>query len=295
VPRSAATKAAASARRSSTPKATTAKGTPAKAAKVSTKKAAPVKAHGAKTAKPSGELAEVGTRYDGVANALKTEIARGDYEIGTKLPTEFELCRRFGVSRSTIRQALAQLELAGVVKRRRGSGTTVVALEPALRYTLSVVSEADILRFASETILEFTEFGAPVSSVDSRRLRLGASGDWRLWRGLRQSTAGGPPLGQASVYVAAPFTGSMKVLGRRTQRAIFDHLAESNGLVISTIEQEITATVIDQAESEALSAAVGTPALSVLRRFISDQRLIEVSETIFPADRFSYEIRLERD
>ncbi len=45
----------------------------------------------------------------------------------------------------------------------------------------------------------------PVSSVDSRRLRLGASGDWRVWRGLRQSTAGGPPLGQASVYVAAPF------------------------------------------------------------------------------------------
>ncbi len=46
----------------------------------------------------------------------------------------------------------------------------------------------------------------------------------------------------------------MKALGRRTQRAIFDHLAESNGLVISTIEQEITATVIDQSESEALNA-----------------------------------------
>jgi GntR family transcriptional regulator len=241
------------------------------------------------------EIGQVGTRYDSVANALKTEIAGGAYEIGTKLPTEFDLCYRFAVSRSTIRQALAQLELAGVVKRRRGSGTTVVALEPALRYTLSVISEADILRFASETILEFTEFGAPVSSVDSRRLRLGAPGDWRVWRGLRQSTAGGPPLGQASVYVALPFTASMKAVGRRTQRAIFDHLAESNGLVISTIEQEITATVIDQSESEALSATAGTPALTVLRRFISDQRLVEVSETIFPADRFSYEIRLERE
>jgi DNA-binding GntR family transcriptional regulator len=230
-----------------------------------------------------------------VANALKAEIAAGAYEVGTKLPTEFELCRRFDVSRSTIRQALAQLELAEVVKRRQGSGTTVVAREPALRYSLSVVSEADILRFASETVLEFTEFGAAVNSVDSRRLRLGAPGDWRVWRGLRQSTAGGPPLGLASVYVVSPFTSSMKSLGRRTQRAIFDHLAEANGLVISTIEQEITATVIDQAESELLGTAAGNPALTVLRRFISDQRLIEVSETIFPADRFSYEIRLERD
>jgi DNA-binding GntR family transcriptional regulator len=244
---------------------------------------------------PAGDITEAGTRYLSVANALKAEIADGAFEVGTKLPTEFELCRRFDVSRSTIRQALAQLELAGVVKRRQGSGTTVVAREPALRYSLSVASEADILRFASETVLEFLESGVPVNSVDSRRLRLGAPGDWRVWRGLRRSTEGGPPLGLASVYVLATLTGSMKSLGRRTQRAIFDHLARSNELVITTIEQEITATVIDEAESEILSVAAGTPALTVLRRFISESRLIEVSETIFPADRFSYEIRLERD
>lgn len=272
VPRPAAKKSATPARRSS-PRPKAAKST--KAATVDT--------------------GEAGTRYLSVANALKEEIVAGMYEVGTKLPTEFELCRRFDVSRSTIRQALAQLELAGVVKRRQGSGTTVVAREPALRYSLSVVSEADILRFASETVLEFTESNAPVNSVDSRRLRLGAPGDWRVWRGLRRSTDGGPPLGLASVYVVAPLTTSMKGLGRRTQRAIFDLLAESNELSITTIEQEITATVIDESESEILSVAAGTPALTVLRRFISESRLIEVSETIFPADRFSYEIRLERD
>jgi GntR family transcriptional regulator len=247
------------------------------------------------TAPERGAITERSTRYISVANALKAEIAAGTYELGTKLPTEFELCRRFDVSRSTIRQALAELESAEVVKRRQGSGTTVVARDPALRYSLSVVSEASILRFATDTVITFAECGAAVSSVDSRRLRLGAPGNWRLWRGARESTAGGLPLGLVSVYVALPFVGSMKLLGRRTHHAIFDHLAKSNDLSISTIEQEVTATVIDQAESELLGTAAGSPALTVLSRFLSDERLIEISETILPADRFSYEIRLERD
>ncbi len=236
-----------------------------------------------------------GTRYSSVADTLKAELAEGKYRIGTKLPTEFELCERFQVSRSTVRQALAELESARLVKRRQGSGTTVVAKEPALRYSLSIATEADILRFASETILNFTDVAASVSSADSRRLRLGAATEWRVWRGLRQATAGGPPLGIAAVYVPAIYTSTMKDLERLPQQAIFDYLAQANSLVVTTIEQEISATVVDDNESAVLETPVGTPALSIMRRFLSGQRLIEVSETIFPSDRFTYEIRLERD
>jgi DNA-binding GntR family transcriptional regulator len=243
----------------------------------------------------SEQAGSVVTRYSSVAHTLKAEIAAGEHSVGTKLPTEYELCRRFDVSRSTVRQALAELESAGLVRRRQGSGTTVVAREPALRYSLSIASEGDILRFASETALEFTEFAAPVSVADSRRLRLGAPGEWRVWRGLRQATPSGLPLGIAAVYIPATYTDTMKKLGKRTQRAIFDYIASAQGLTITAIEQEISATVIDAQESDVLQTPVGTPALSILRRFMSEQRVIEVAETIYPADRFSYEIRLERD
>jgi GntR family transcriptional regulator len=240
-------------------------------------------------------VASVATRYSSVAHTLKAEIASGEYDLGSKLATEFELCHRFDVSRSTVRQALAELESAGLVKRRQGSGTTVVAREPAVRYSLSIASESDILRFASETVLELTEFAAPVSSADSRRLRLGAPSEWRVWRGLRQATASGLPLGIATVYIPAIYTDTMRRLEKRPQRAIFDYIASSQGLVLTAIEQEISATVIDTAESDVLQTPVGTPALSILRRFVCEQRLIEVAETIYPSDRFSYEIRLERD
>lgn len=239
--------------------------------------------------------AAIPTRYSSVAHTLRDEIAAGAYPLGTNLPTEFELCNRFAVSRSTVRQALSELESAGIVKRRQGSGTTVIAREPPLRYSMSVATEADILRFASETALEFTEVCTPVSAADGRRLRLGAPNEWRAWRGLRRSATGGLPLGRATVFVPVVYADAMKSLERRAQHAIFTHIAAANGLTLSVIEQEITATVVDADEAELLQTPVGTPALSIVRRFSSDQGLIEVAETIFPAERFSYDIRLERE
>jgi DNA-binding GntR family transcriptional regulator len=91
------------------------------------------------------------------------------------------------------------------------------------------------------------------------------------------------------------YTDTMKKLEKRTQRAIFDYIASAEGLTLTAIEQEISATVVDAEESDLLHTPVGTPALSILRRFVCVQGLIEVSETIYPSDRFSYEIRLERD
>jgi GntR family transcriptional regulator len=237
----------------------------------------------------------VPTRYSGVADALRTEISAGQFEVGTKIPTEFELCHRFSVSRSTVRQALAELESAGLVKRRQGSGTTVVAREPARRYSLSIATEADILRFASETVLDITEFAVPVGNADSRRLRLGAPNGWRAWRGLRHVASGGLPLGVATIYLPATYTVTMKGLERRPQRAVFDYIASAHSLVVTAIEQEISATIVDADEGEVLQAPTGAPALAIVRRFVSAQGLFEVSETIYPADRFSYEIRLERE
>src|SRR5207253_280318 len=50
---------------------------------------------------------------------------------GERLPSEPSLCRHFGVSRSTVRQALAELELDGLVHRERGRGTFVREPESA--------------------------------------------------------------------------------------------------------------------------------------------------------------------
>ena len=234
-------------------------------------------------------------RYLRVAEALKAEIAAGTYDIGAKLPTEFELCSRYGVSRSTVRQALAELEAVGIARRRQGSGTTVVARSPALRYSLSIATEADITRYASETAFEISEFAVAVSSVDSRRLRLGAPDQWQAWHGLRRTSPGGLPLGLGTVYVASDYADAMQDVGPETQRAIFDRISAAFGVVVTSIEQQISATVLDEDEATRLETEAGAPALAIVRRYVADQRLIEVAETVYPSDRFSYTLRLDRD
>jgi GntR family transcriptional regulator of arabinose operon len=66
-------------------------------------------------------------KYQQVHEILVGEIKSGRWKTGDRLPSEAELVRRFGASRITVGRAVRDLQLAGVVERRAGSGTFVKA------------------------------------------------------------------------------------------------------------------------------------------------------------------------
>ena len=66
-----------------------------------------------------------GRRYWLIADQLRTEIADGTHPAGGKLPTERDLAERFGVSRPTVRHAIAVLRTEGLIDARQGSGLHV--------------------------------------------------------------------------------------------------------------------------------------------------------------------------
>lgn len=66
--------------------------------------------------------------YAHVEGQLRAEIKDAAMKPGARLPTEVELCKRFGVSRSTIRQSLNRLEADGLITRTRGKGTFLRAI-----------------------------------------------------------------------------------------------------------------------------------------------------------------------
>ena len=57
--------------------------------------------------------------------SLEQRILNGEWGYGAMLPAEHELCAEYGVSRGTLRQALAELEREGFVRREQGRGTFV--------------------------------------------------------------------------------------------------------------------------------------------------------------------------
>src|SRR5688500_4536118 len=64
-------------------------------------------------------------RYSEVADQLMLGIVQGHYPLGSSLPSEAELCDRHAVSRHTVREAIRQLQVHGLVTRRQGRGTYV--------------------------------------------------------------------------------------------------------------------------------------------------------------------------
>src|SRR5947199_10566309 len=71
-----------------------------------------------------------------IAEELREQLRGGEYLAGAQLPSEPELARRLGVSRSSLRAALALLEAEGVLRSVHGSGTFVTD-RPLLRNDLS--------------------------------------------------------------------------------------------------------------------------------------------------------------
>ncbi len=61
---------------------------------------------------------------------MMSRIASGTWEVGRRLPNEFELAAEFGVSQGTMRRALISLEEKGVLNRKPGRGTLVAANAP---------------------------------------------------------------------------------------------------------------------------------------------------------------------
>ncbi len=76
-----------------------------------------------------------GRATDQAIAKIKDLISSGEFTAGSRLPTERELTQRFGVSRSSLREAVRALALVGVVESRVGDGTYVTTLEPEFLLT----------------------------------------------------------------------------------------------------------------------------------------------------------------
>jgi DNA-binding FadR family transcriptional regulator len=75
-------------------------------------------------------MGETQRLYERIAQTLASGIAKGEYKIGQRLPSERELAQAFSVSRPTVREAIIALELDRLVEVRLGSGVYVTNKEP---------------------------------------------------------------------------------------------------------------------------------------------------------------------
>jgi DNA-binding FadR family transcriptional regulator len=91
-------------------------------------------------------LARPGRGPRAISAYLQRAIETGAYSEGDRLPPERQLAATFQAARSTVRRALDQLERAGLVSRRLGSGTFVGATAAFSRRTIDLADQVSPLQ-----------------------------------------------------------------------------------------------------------------------------------------------------
>jgi DNA-binding FadR family transcriptional regulator len=120
-----------------------------------------------------------------IAEQILDRITSGAAPVGSRLPSETDLAREFGVSRPSVREALAALQFAGHVESRRGFGTVVVSkgageTTPEHLVPLTTLNDAvDVLE--ARLVLEPNAIAIAATDPDPAALKVAA----RLISGMR--------------------------------------------------------------------------------------------------------------
>jgi GntR family transcriptional regulator len=193
---------------------------------------------------------------------LHDEIARGAITPGELLPSEQSLCEQFGVSRITVRRALADLADRGYVERRKGVGSFVRERDP---YTSPPPARSymDALRQTQfETEAEVVDFGRrvpPRAVTDKVPFAEEALYVLRLRRERRT----GEPLIVTEAWLPVEFAD---IIDDDT----FAHtplygVLSGVGITVERVELEITAEMAGPRTAQLLDTAIGAPLLRINR------------------------------
>lgn len=228
-------------------------------------------------------------RYRQIADEFREAIASGRLKPGDALPTEMELCAARDISRHTAREALRLLAEDGLIARRRGAGT-VVTQPPAPAFAQPIGDFDSILQYARDAVF-LPDRTRQASATDMKRLSL--SGVYTVFSGLRRAS-GAAPLAITTIFVLDELAPPLETV-RSLTGSISEWIEGVHGVAVAGVTQRMEAVALTRTEAAKLSVAEGSPALRTLRRYTDvSGRTILVSESLHPAGRFAYEMKLNR-
>ena len=209
------------------------------------------------------------------------------------MPTEAELCEALQVSRHTIREALRRLVEAGLVERRQGAGTMVVAREARGGTVQSLRSIESLFQYAADTRLEIRDRQlSPLTTEDAALIPAPAGETWLHLRGLRIGQDGAP-IATAEVFIHPRFASIANALPERG--AIYAMIESRFGVEVAEVIQEISAAALPTRIAEALGRKRREVGMRFVRRYLgTDGTTLLLSLSWHAGERFTYAMRLPR-
>jgi len=231
-----------------------------------------------------------------ISSQLEADIQSGSYPVGARLPTEDELCKIFGASRYSVRQALGSMVGLGLISRHKRLGSFVISTSRVSQLIQSVASIQQLLNYPSETIRETLETQFITANHELAAVLQCAPGDtWFHIKAIRHPKHSKTPICQTDIYILPQFAGVIKHK-KHAQIPIADQIFEMYGETADTTQIDIVATNVDSITGETLKVKKNSPALTVYRRYANAKgKVFEVGVGIHPAERYTYSFNFKRD
>jgi DNA-binding GntR family transcriptional regulator len=220
--------------------------------------------------------------YHQIAQTLKVRAASGGLGPDGARATEHGLCREFGVSRTTIRQALGVLKQDGLLHSRRGIGTQLVARALPRRHTRSVGDPLHAGLGSVVRVIAIEKVSPPAEVADF----LGTGGD-RTVRIVRVHMLDAEPLSVVVSYLPAQF--AVGITRKALRRSLHELLWARYGLLQKRSVHRIAVARADTTVASLLGVAMADPVLHIQSSaYLDTGRPIRWTDNYFREDRFAY-------
>jgi GntR family transcriptional regulator len=223
--------------------------------------------------------------------ALTDQIVSRRWAPGCELPSEIELCRHFGVSRGTLRRALADLASHGLLSRKQGKGTFVAdaKFEGSVLASYAFYRSGAIAHDVGSKVLK-CELRPP--PADLRRIFALRKGE-AIYELQRIQFMHRVPITLATSYFPAALVPGLeaKDISRTQLYALLENVYD---VVFLRAEDAIEPVLADLSVAKHLGVKAGSPVFHIERlSYARGDRVKEVRRSFMRGDRYKLRIDLK--
>ena len=233
-----------------------------------------------------------------LSQIVRKQILDGIYGPNETLPTEEQMVKSFGVSRTTVRLALGKLVNEGLIRREQGRGTFVNPMglsamepKPIARDMFDVKSTSNIIAMAGKQVgtrvmdLEVEEASPRVAE------QLDLVDGARVFRIQRLRLADGVPLVLERIWM--PYEIFPGLTEEDLHDSLYKALLARTGVSLGAAHQSLRAVIATDAEASLLGVESGAPLMRVSGVTFSTEAVpVEVEESSFRGDLMEFIVEL---
>jgi GntR family transcriptional regulator len=210
--------------------------------------------------------------------------------VDAPVPSERELCRRFGVSRMTVRQAVDQLVAEDRLRRIPGKGTFVARPKVQMPKELVSFTEDMLTRGLRPGSVDLATRTVEADPRLARLFDVDVGADVHLLERLR--LADGEPMAVERSHILASLAPDLP-RRRPAEASLYGVLEKEYGILLDAGEQTIEAGPVENEDARLLGIDPGSAVFFMQQRTFSRGVCVEVAMATYRADRYRIHLGLE--